>query len=190
MNQTDSPGALDPTALQWRTTSVPPVTPDRFGEDHWGTFAYLETRAADYQGTIGHDRMRCHRSRHPVMLLARTGWGTGGDKYPTYLAGNEKLPGHDDYDCLDDLAAAGLIEIHMPRLVAGHHVGSYYVDAYDRPITTTDGELIQPGFLTGLLEQRLCAFATVSLTEAGQRVAGALRAHRAAGGDYDTFRME
>lgn len=185
MNQTDSPGAL-----QWRATSVPPVPPDRFGEDHWDTFARLETSAVNYRGTIVHDAMRCHHGRHPIMLLARKKWGPGGDKYPTYLAGGDKLPDHDDYDCLDDLAAAGLVEIHMPRMVAGHHVGSYYVDAYDKPIVDMDGALIQPDFLTGLLELRLCAYATVALTEAGRQVAGALRAHRAAGGDYDTFRME
>lgn len=174
----------EPEEPVWRTTSAPPVPPEDFGRDHWSTFAYVETRTVEYRGTIDHDHMRCHGNRHPIMLAAKTFRGGGdGSRYPTILAGGRDLPNHDDYDCLDDLIAAGLLEVHLPW-----SDGWRYTDAYDRPVAAADGALISPGFTTGLDELWLCVHATFSLTEKGQRVASALRAHKAGGGSFGTFR--
>ncbi len=176
-------------APRWRATSVPPVEPGRFGRDHWSTLAYLETRIADHRGTINHNYMRCHSLRHPMMAQAKT-QGLGGfdaSQFPTWLAGGEELPDHDDYDCVDDLIAAGLLKVHMPEPTAGFHDKLYFVDAYDRPITTVTGELIRPASVTDMHELRLCAFATFTLTGKGRRVAAALRAHKAHGGSWSTF---
>lgn len=187
MNQLEAPA--------WRATSMPAVDPARFGRDHWSTLAYIETRTVDNKGLINHDGMRCDPQRHPIMMQAKgrallAGLRASGAGYPTILAGGDALHDHDDYDCLDDLIAAGLLEVHMPELAKGVHVEQYYVDAHDRPITDVDGTLIEPGSLTGMAELRLCAYARFSLTERGREVASALRAHRAYGGNCGTFRME
>jgi hypothetical protein len=178
------------TDIAWRTTSFPPIDPARFGADHWSTFAYIETRIVDYRGTINHDHMRCHARRHPIMLAAKKARSGDGSSYPTRLAGDDQLPDHDDYDCLDDLISAGLLEAHMPELGLGFHVAEYFVDAYDRPILDPDGNLITADFVTGLTELWLCTQATFSLTERGAQVASALRQHKAAGGNFATFRLQ
>lgn len=64
-----------------------------FGIDHWSTFAYIETCCVDYQGRVEPARMR-----------------SDGDKYPTRLRGFEARTGHNDWDCANDLEAAGLLE--------------------------------------------------------------------------------
>ena len=176
--------APEPT---WQTTSVPPVSPARFGKDHWSTFAYIETRTVDHQGTIEHDHMRCDPDRHP--LLANAGrralvhtTGLAGKKYPTFAKGGTLTENHDDYDCLDDLVAAGLLDVRMPPVMDGT-----FRTAYGKVIRD-DGVPVDPDFVTGMVEQCvLMRHATWSLTHKGQQVAAALRAHKANGGRFGTF---
>jgi hypothetical protein len=176
-------------APSWQTTSVPPVEPARFGKDHWSTFAYVETRAVDHKGTIEHDHMRCDTDRHPMLALAgrRTsvvGFGMSGPsaKYPTFAKG-EQIENHDDYDCLDDLVAAGLLAVAMPPVV-----DRTFRTAYGHVIRDTDGSVVEPGFGTGMIEQNvLMKHATWSLTDKGHVVAAALRQHKANGGSFSTF---
>jgi hypothetical protein len=177
------------SAPQWRTTSDPAVEPDWFGRDHWSTFAYIETRIVDHRGTLNHAHMRCHGGRHPLMLAAKGDFlgVADGRQFATLLAAGEQLPDHDDYDCIDDLIAAGLLEVHMPKL-ADNADGDYFIDAYGKP-ACLDDDVIHPDFVTGRTELELCAFATFSLTERGKQVASDLRAHKGAGGNFATFRM-
>ncbi len=84
------------------------IPTEKFGKDHWSTFAYLETLAVDNKGRPDNHRMRCDLDRHPAMDHAYS--GIGGQKYPTILAGGDELPDHDDWDCIDDLEAAGFVE--------------------------------------------------------------------------------
>jgi hypothetical protein len=203
---TVTPGALaaelghtysDP---QWRVTSTPPVPPARFGTDPWSTFAYVETRIVDYTGLLDHDHMRCNTARHPAMQAVKsTGRMFGGldGKYPTMLKtvgkdadgkwGVEDLADHDDYDCLDDLAAAGLLEIHMPRRADGYDV---YVNHHGRAVTRKmigGEEVPRPSFTTGLDELTLAAAAVFTLTDLGQAVAGELRAWKGEGCNFHQF---
>ena len=67
------------------------IHPEKFGKDHWSTFAYVETRCVDHGGVLHHPHMR------------------DDPKYPTKLRGGELANNHSDYDCLDDLEAAGLL---------------------------------------------------------------------------------
>lgn len=141
------------------------VPMERWGRDHWSTLAYLETRIVDYRGKIAHDHMRCHAGRHPLMHAAkRRGrlFGSGdGSQYPTRLRDGE-LPNHDDYDCIDDMIAAGLVIATMPK-------------APDRTL------------VTGFVEAELMTRATYALTDLGLRVTAALRAHKAGGGSWQSF---
>lgn len=138
-----------------------------WGKDHWSTLAYLETRIVDHRGRIGHEHMRCHSNRHPLMVSAkkRAFGSIDGSAYPTRLSGGRELVSHDDYDCIDDMITAGLVTVTMPPAPAG-------------------------AFVTGLVEAELMTRATYHLTEAGQRVTGQLRAHKGAGNNYATFRPD
>jgi hypothetical protein len=82
------------------------VTVEQFGRDHWSTFAYVTTTVAD-GGHIVRQHMRCNPKRHP--LLAHIDWAAT-EEYPTRLKDGIELRNHDDWDCLDDLEEAGLVE--------------------------------------------------------------------------------
>ena len=118
---------------------------DLFGKNHWSTFAYIETRCVDYGGVLDKRHMRCDETRHPGHAVNRWAVGTG-KKYPTILKGNVERADHDDWDCADDLEAAGLLK------VAGTGMNPVY-----------------------------------SLTDAGNRMASDLRAHKANGGNFAGF---
>ena len=65
---------------------------EQFGKDHWSLLLYLETTVVDETGVPDRRRMR-----------------SDGDKYPTKLASGLFQPGHNDWDCLNDLETAGYI---------------------------------------------------------------------------------
>ena len=91
-----------------------PVT--NWGQDHWSTFAYLETRAVDGKGAIDNPRMRCNARLHREFAnMGPFGNLHDGAKYPTLLAGGIKLEKHDDWSCLEDMVAAGLIKAFYRR---------------------------------------------------------------------------
>jgi hypothetical protein len=204
MTPTAEPGALAaslghvPTDPTWPAdTRRTPVPMTLFGTDHWSTFAYVETRTVDHKGLLDHDRMRCHAGRHPVMLRAKrrvSGGSADGSRYPTRIKasatpdpdgryGVTEVPDHDDYDCLDDLIAAGLLEPRMPVVGAG----GWYVDAAHGYTVSAAGGVIRPESVTGLDEQVLATRAVWTLTADGLRVAGELRAFEAAGGALHDF---
>lgn len=87
-----------------------------WGKDHWSTLAYLETRAVESGGIIENKRMRCnsrlHREFVHVDQIGDTRFVppfSDGSKYPT-IARNGQIQNHDDWSCLEDIAAAGLIK--------------------------------------------------------------------------------
>jgi len=87
-----------------------PVPIADFGRDHWSTFGYVETLCVDKDGLPDIRRMRCNPKTHPG--LAHLPWDKA---YGTRLKGHMEdfpntLPMHDDWDCIDDLIAAGLME--------------------------------------------------------------------------------
>lgn len=85
------------------------VSADQFGRDHWSLFAYVECRVVDHRGIPDRTHLRCDPARHPAH--AHEGSRHGGP-FPTRLADGVLLPNHDDWDCLDDLEAAGLLSSH------------------------------------------------------------------------------
>jgi predicted transcriptional regulator len=87
------------------------VPKEKFGRDHWSTFAYLGSVETNREGVPDRDKMRTHRKNRlrmsqvqALMTVAGVGW-TG-----TRLADGTELEEHDDWDCLDDLEAAGLLK--------------------------------------------------------------------------------
>lgn len=87
----------------------------RFGKDHWSTFAYIETRCVDHGGKLDPRHMRTNAQRHPLLDANGCGWPEGrGTKLQGYFVEYDAeflLPDHDDWDCLEDLEAASLLEI-------------------------------------------------------------------------------
>lgn len=90
-----------------------PVPMDRWGKDHWSTFAYIETRVVDYGGEPDLRHMRTDVSLHPNMgphECVGGGLPIDSAKHPTRLRDGASASPHDDWSCLDDAEAAGLLE--------------------------------------------------------------------------------
>jgi hypothetical protein len=104
-----------------------PIAVESWGKDHWSLLAYVETLCVDSRkkgvGEIDNRRMRTNEETHPLLcsgLLVRKGLNAWKSEYGTRLAGyfgidenvaSKQLPDHDDWDAIDDLEHAGLIEI-------------------------------------------------------------------------------
>jgi len=95
-------------------TSIPV---EQFGKDHWSTLAYVETRCVDFAGVLGKDQMRCNMNRHADMAgphQQRSLVMKWQEKYGTVLNTGTIIVHHDDWDCLEDLIAAGFVEPIIP----------------------------------------------------------------------------
>jgi hypothetical protein len=170
---------------EWRVISDEPVGVERFGKDHYSTLLYIETRAVDHKGMLNHDNMRCDADRHPFLAQATKrslAFPPSATKYPSFLRGGEHLADHDDYDCADDLVAAGMVTVTMPVEDDGE-----FRDANGHVVRNPESQPFNPKVFTGMDELLLGRSATWGLTEYGFKVASALRAHRAAGGTTATF---
>lgn len=88
------------------------VLPKQFGKDHWSVLAYVETRAVDHRNRLDHEHMRGNPVTHPFLrndaYQRDRGWKPSSS---TRLRDGKTIDGHDDWDCLDDLDDAGLVEI-------------------------------------------------------------------------------
>jgi hypothetical protein len=88
-----------------------PIPPKHFGKDHWSLLAYVGHRteeSGDGVGKLALERLRCNEQTHPLLVGPIDGrWK---DTYTTRLRDGESA-GHDDWDCLDDLEAAGLVSV-------------------------------------------------------------------------------
>lgn len=95
-----------------------------FGKDHWSTFAYADTIIPDHCGfQVGFDgRMRQGRAHFRVMHeqwpTPRRTRPTGlhqamvmDNRYSTKLKDGTVVEGHDDWHCVQDLVAAGLMGV-------------------------------------------------------------------------------
>lgn len=85
--------------------TAPPIPIADWGRDHWSTFAYIETRIVDHKGVPQREHMRCNNKIHGQFGHR----GGCSSLYPTKLREGEATD-HDDWSCLDDAEAAGLLE--------------------------------------------------------------------------------
>jgi hypothetical protein len=95
-----------------------------WGKDHWSVLAYLETCAVDHGGTIDSRRMRCDPRIHRELfhsMLAR--FPCAGTKYPTRLAGGKLKRNHDDWSCLEDMVACGMLRAWFKESRPGYPFG-------------------------------------------------------------------
>lgn len=106
----------------------------QWGKDHWSLLAYVETLCVDTPrqvniqgetisvGTIDSRKVRCNKNRHLVgnAFEWRPEWGTRLKGFfefderanpETAQTAGVQLTWHDDWDCLDDLSCAGLVDV-------------------------------------------------------------------------------
>jgi hypothetical protein len=88
------------------TTEITTIEPKRWGRDHWSLLGYIATC---FDGEIDRRKLRCNENRHPMLAHCHSAWK---DEWSTRLKSTPegehiKAIGHDDWDCLDDLEAAG-----------------------------------------------------------------------------------
>lgn len=83
-----------------------------WGSDHYDTIAYVEARVVDHGGVLAHPNMRTDAGRHPRFYkpLGMIGSSAAdGSGYPTRLINDQTREHHDDWDCLFDMEAEGLV---------------------------------------------------------------------------------
>ncbi len=105
----------EPNASNSNSSPIPrPVPMSLWGKDHWSMLGYAECRCVDNGGEPCKDHMRTDIDRHPGLCggeVRRAMVELGNAKYPTRLRDGLTMSDHDDWDCADDLEAAGLLEI-------------------------------------------------------------------------------
>jgi len=99
-----------------------PIPPSRWGKDHWTTFAYVGIRCVDHKGVLNKAHMRTKSDKHPDLEgePQKMSGFLSNTEYPTRLKGyfedetnpNNVVYDHDDWDCIEDMIAAGLL-IHI-----------------------------------------------------------------------------
>ena len=123
-------------------SSAAPVVPlSGFGRDHWSTLLYVESVSVDCQGfQVGCDPRMKSTARHLEELAAcpRPRRATATRALPMPMRpehASRQLAGgvfedHDDWDCLRDFAAAGLLDVPGGDLAAGQvvHLSPFGMD--------------------------------------------------------------
>lgn len=90
---------------------------DQWGQDHWSTLAYFETLTVDRKGLISNARMRCNPRLHRNFAwMSPLSAHTAEGEYPTRLKDGVKQSGHDDWSCLEDMIAAGVVNGYFRQL--------------------------------------------------------------------------
>ncbi len=103
--------SLDDLDLDPRTDIVPMRY---WGKDHWSALLYLEHCAVDNGGEIDKRKMRCNPRLHRELAnMSPLSGVVDGSKFPTRLREGETIAPHDDWSCVEDLVAYGLVEVEV-----------------------------------------------------------------------------
>lgn len=102
-----------------------PTPIDRWGKDHWSTYAYAHHRAVNHDGVLDARQLR-PRSEYPTRLK---GYNSRGECGPGSFDPPNEIADHGDLDCLVDAQAAGLLTVERAgkhprsgRVILGHVV--------------------------------------------------------------------
>lgn len=87
---------------------IDPVPMRLWARDHWLTLAYIETRCVDHGGKPLIEHMRCDPDTHPHLAHRGSRRGHG-----TKLSDGSVVDGHDDWSCIEDFEAAGLVIVEV-----------------------------------------------------------------------------
>lgn len=165
-------GGVGATDAVSREFAAIPVA--RWGQDHWSTLAYIESRCVDHYGVLDNNQLRVHERRHRVYVYSHPVMGvrTGGSKYPTRLNDGE-VESHDDIDCVLDMQDAGYLDVICDHWLYQRNSANAGIPAPHRRMASPF-----PGWTL-----------KVALTPEGQRIAGLLRSHKMDGGVWRDFRV-
>lgn len=104
-----------------------PTPMSTWGRDHWSVLAYIGTRCVDHRGVPDRRHMRTDPTLHPFladpMAYAQGVLDTDKKpghararaalrklkKYPTQLKDGIEKANHDDWNCVEDMEAVGLL---------------------------------------------------------------------------------
>lgn len=94
-------------------TDVTPIVPvAKWGRDHWTTLLYAESRCVDYKGKIDNAHMRTNARVHRKMLgEPQMRMAMSSEDYPTRLRNGDTVDRHDDWSCLEEMVAHGLLTV-------------------------------------------------------------------------------
>ena len=82
------------------------------GRDHRSLLLYVEGRCVNNQGVLDLLNLRVNEKKYPLLKINDGhGFEPWDGSNGTRLDDGRTLKEHDDIDCLDDLANAGLVEI-------------------------------------------------------------------------------
>lgn len=150
-----------------------PISPERWGRDHWSTLLYVDTRIVDHHGLLSSLRQDSHmgpKGRDPHMRTEH--------RYPTRLRNPDvELRGHTDYDCLADAIAVGFLAIRARPENVNLRWGSQW--PYDRrnvPKDPDGDDLMEAGNAIQFY-----------WTDAGYELVARLRRWRSEGQPVDEF---
>lgn len=98
-----------------------PVPVNEWFDDHFSTLLYIETLNVDRDCKPVYERMRAKPGapKRGVVAGASTiplGRSEEEKEYPTILVDGVLLYGHDDWDCIDDMLAEGLVTVEGPSM--------------------------------------------------------------------------
>lgn len=85
------------------------IPTEKWGKDHWSCLAYIEGRIVDHKGVPNIENMRVDIDIHP-QFDNRAARLQREKRYPTRLNDGTEVEKHDDWSCVDDMEAAGLLE--------------------------------------------------------------------------------
>ena len=71
---------------------------EKWGKDHWSTFAYVETRVVDHRGYMDDRQLRGKSPQYPTRLK-----GYDEANPDTFITM------HSDFDCIEDMVFRGLL---------------------------------------------------------------------------------
>lgn len=183
-----------PMRIAWTPAYPVRTPPQAWGDSHWRVLQYVEERCVSNGGTLSPEHLRINPEQHyqqyaqgaaarakteeftPSVIKAADYPATDGNY------AEKALIGHDEYDCLDDLGAAGYLRCTWPRMNRdGTYSGAFGV-------VTTGKQAITSRSLPPLdVANHLMLHARWQLTEIGWAAVFALRRYLADGGRHHNF---
>lgn len=153
-------------------------------------------REGRYQAILGKRSINCAHGKHPTSCEicgskeAMVHDQNSDDvRLGSYLNDGTRLPAHDDWDCIQDLAAAGFLIGD-----AGEHPLRVFdarsLEDSDKIVAADDyaARLKLAEFIREQIDHGLDLGANIYFTVEGFRCAAALRRHKANGGHFHGFR--
>ena len=107
---------------------IPPLL---WGKDHWTTLLYLASLAVDFEIRVGYDPRMRHNRRHFRVMIAENprppqrngdksaphmGHAPMREEHSTRLNNGKLARGHDDWNCVQDMAAIDLFTIDAAKV--------------------------------------------------------------------------